>query len=162
MAIREPETLEHLLRQAVQLAVDRVHAGGIPFAALVADARGRILGKGVNRVAEDGDPTAHAEIDAMRRAAVRLGRPDLGDTVLLASAEPCGMCYAVAASAGIPLVVFAADRDQAAAGGFDYRHTYRRLADDPAAWPFASRHCRIAEAMRPFEVWRARDPELEQ
>lgn len=156
MATHEPENLEHLLRQAVQLAVDRVQAGGIPFAALVADGQGQVLGEGVNRVAEDGDPTAHAEIDAMRRAAARLRRLDLGDAVLLASAEPCGMCYAVAAAAGIPLVLFAADRDQAAAGGFDYRHTHRRLADDPAAWPFESRHCRIAEAVRPFEIWHAR------
>src|SRR3954465_4947001 len=82
-----------LLRQAIALAVESAGTDGGPFGAVVA--RGdAIISTGTNRVTASGDPTAHAEIVAIRRAAEALGTHDLSGCVLYASTEPCPMCLA--------------------------------------------------------------------
>ncbi|MCM2506045.1 nucleoside deaminase [Aureimonas altamirensis] len=126
--------LAQLMSEAVSFSTEHVHAGGIPFTAFVVDAAGNILGRGVNRVREHHDPTAHAEVEAIRDACRTNGTPHLHGATLLASGEPCAMCYMSAFYAGISQVLFAADRDEAAAHGFDYRGSYALFADDPRNW----------------------------
>ena len=117
------QATEHLesaryLEQAVELAVRNVAEGGGPFGAVVVTADGRVH-EGVNRVTRDNDPTAHAEVVAIRAAASATANFDLHGAVLYASCEPCPLCLASALWARIGRVYFAADRHGAAAAGFD-------------------------------------------
>ena len=145
-----------LMEEAVALSVDHVHDGGIPFTALVVDQKGVSLGRGVNRVREQHDPTAHAEVEAIRDACRTHGTSHLHGTTLLASGEPCAMCYVSAVYAGISQIFFAADRNEAAAHGFDYRGTYQLFADDPKTWrsPAVSKLA-VSEGLRPFLAFRS-------
>jgi guanine deaminase len=144
------------MKEAVAYSVEHVHSGGIPFTAFVVDASGAVLGRGVNRVREHHDPTAHAEVEAIRDACRATGRPHLHGMTLLASGEPCAMCYLSALYAGISQVFFAVDRNEAAAHGFDYRSTYSLFASDPLGWrsPAASK-LPVPDSMQPFLTFRS-------
>ncbi|MDK1377764.1 MULTISPECIES: nucleoside deaminase [unclassified Sinorhizobium] len=154
---RDPSTrVMQLMEEAVAFSVKHVHGGGKPFTAFVVDADGNILGRGVNRVQGHHDPTAHAEVEAIRDACRAHGTPYLHGTTLLASGEPCAMCYMTALYAGISQVFFAVDRDEAAAHGFDYRGTYALFADDPQTWQLpAARKLTVPDGLRPFLDFRA-------
>jgi tRNA(Arg) A34 adenosine deaminase TadA len=108
-----------LLARAIEIADEASRDGRHgPFGAVVA--RGNeILGEGRNRVVEARDPTAHAEIAAIREAGLRAGTHMLEDCVIYCSCEPCPMCMAAIYWARIPRVVFAAGRSDAAEAGFD-------------------------------------------
>lgn len=108
------------LRRAIELAGENADAGGRPFGAVVV-LDGRVVGEGVNGYVADDDPTAHAEIDAIRAATRRLGTARLDGAVLAASTQPCPMCQAAALLAGIERVVFATTEAQAAERGYDAR-----------------------------------------
>lgn len=146
---------QNLMQRAVAMSEAHVRSGGIPFTALVVDDDGNILGEGVNRVREEADPTAHAEVVAIRDACRRSGLPYLHGKTLLASGEPCALCYMSALFAGISAVFFAADRDEAARGGFDYTSSYSLFAQDPQRWRSPSaRKLAVPDPLRPFETWR--------
>ncbi|MCV2219519.1 nucleoside deaminase [Thauera sp. Sel9] len=150
------ERLMQRMKEAVAWSGEHVHGGGIPFTAFVVDARGTVLGRGVNRVREHHDPTAHAEIEAIRDACRTAGTPYLRGLTLLASGEPCAMCYLSALYAGIEQVYFAVDRNEAAAHGFDYRGTYALFSRDPLAWQSpAVRKLPVPEGMQPFLAFRS-------
>ncbi|MFJ3958286.1 nucleoside deaminase [Arthrobacter sp. NPDC090010] len=106
------------LAAAVQLATENVLNHGGPFGALVVTADGQRF-EGVNRVTANNDPTAHAEVTAIRTACAALGTFDLSGATLYTSCEPCPMCLASALWARVSRVVFAADRHDAASVGFD-------------------------------------------
>jgi guanine deaminase len=146
-----------LMEEAVAFSMDHVQDGGIPFTAFVVDQHGVVLGRGVNRVREHHDPTAHAEVEAIRDACHTHGTTHLLGATLLASGEPCAMCYMSALHAGISQVFYAVDRDEAAAHGFDYRGTYRVFAHDPLDWrsPSVSKLV-VPEGLRPFLEFRAK------
>lgn len=147
---------QKLMEETVAFSEAHVHQGGIPFTALVVDRNGAILGRGVNRVREHHDPTAHAEVEAIRDACRTHGALYLAGATLFASGEPCAMCYMSARSAGIAHVVFAADRHEAAEHGFDYRDTYRLFADDPLDWQAPSvEKLPVPERLAPFQVFRS-------
>ncbi|MBB6486897.1 nucleoside deaminase [Rhizobium lusitanum] len=148
---------KQLMEETVAFSVDHVHDGGIPFTALVIDQAGAIVGRGVNRVRELYDPTAHAEVEAIRDACRAHGATHLHGATLLASGEPCAMCYMSALYAGISQVFFfAVDRDEAAAQGFDYRSTYSLFANDPQTWrsPMVSKLA-VSEGLGPFLAFRS-------
>lgn len=117
--------LKHVMTQSVTVSLAHVERGGIPFVGVVVDDDQAISEYGVNRVHETGEPTAHAEIVAIRDALAASGRTDLRGTILLATGEPCGMCYRYALDAGITDIRVAVPRDEVAAFGFDYRDSYR-------------------------------------
>ncbi len=148
--------LAQLMSEAVSLSTEHVHAGGIPFTAFVVDTTGQILGRGVNRVREHPDPTAHAEVEAIRNACRAHGTPHLHGMTLLASGEPCAMCYMSALYAGISQVFFAVDRDEAAAHGFDYRGGYALFVGDPLNWGSpAVKKLAVPEGLHPFTEFQA-------
>ena len=104
------------------------HRGGLPFVGVVVDRAGEVISIfGVNRVEETGDPRAHAEIEAMRDVIASRGSEALVGALLLATGEPCGLCYRFAISSGIGAIYVATDRYEVAHHGFDYRHSYRAL-----------------------------------
>ncbi|MGY1915239.1 nucleoside deaminase [Blastococcus sp. SYSU DS0973] len=144
---------ERWLQQAVDLATANVAAGGGPFGAVVV--RGdAVVSTGVNRVTRDLDPTAHAEVTAIRGACRDLGTFALGGCTLYTSCEPCPMCAASALWARLDRVVFAANRHDAADGGFDDRAFYDLLASAPPAWPTPVQELRLGSAVAPFDAWR--------
>jgi guanine deaminase len=143
--------LQALMSDAVDVSVRHVESGGIPFVGQVVAGDGWISGPGVNLVRETGDPTAHAEIVAMRRVVQDRGRSSLQGATLLATGEPCALCYRVAASQGIAAVYFAVDRDTAAEWGFDYRAGY-----DAGRLPLAvtAQHLAVERGLAPFLRYR--------
>ncbi|OLT42453.1 cytosine deaminase [Saccharomonospora sp. CUA-673] len=117
--------LSEVMHRAVDACIAHVDAGGLPFVGVLVDHSGGVVSEfGTNQVAARHDPTAHAEIVAMRDALARRGSADLTGTTLLATGEPCGLCYRHALDHGITEIHVAVDRDQVAALGFDYRPSY--------------------------------------
>lgn len=145
------------MQEAIRLAEEgsRTRRGG-PFGCVVVR-QGGIVARGQNRVTSANDPTAHAEVEAIRAACRELGTFQLADCELYTSCEPCPMCLAAIYWARIPTVYFANTRADAAAIGFDDDHIYRELAA-----PIAARSVRLLplqrEAALPaFRAW-AQDP----
>ncbi|GAA5195589.1 nucleoside deaminase [Arthrobacter gyeryongensis] len=143
---------EDYLEHAVRLAVQNVADGGGPFGAVVVTPDGR-LHDGVNRVTRDNDPTAHAEVVAIRRAASELGSFDLSGSVLYSSCEPCPLCLSAALWGRVSRVYFAADRHGAAAAGFDDAVFYEYFdGNRPELLPV--QHAEVAASEAPFDAWR--------
>lgn len=108
------------MERALALAAEAAAAGEIPVGAVVLDPRGRIVGEGRNTREETGDPTGHAEIEALRRAAATLGSWNLEGHTLVVTLEPCIMCAGAILQARIGRVVFGAWDDKAGAAGSMY------------------------------------------
>lgn len=141
--------MQAALEQARRSVADG--AGG-PFGAVVVR-DGRIVGRGRNRVVADLDPTAHAEIVAIRDACAALGRFHLTGCVLYTSCEPCPMCRAAAHWARLEGVVYAAATPDAEAIGFADRDIRDVLAGRPGALPLPSRQLMREEALAVFRLW---------
>ncbi len=144
---------EELMREALRLAVENVRTGrGGPFGAVVAR-EGEILARGTNLVVATHDPTAHAEVVAIREACRRLGTFQLDGCELYASCEPCPMCAGAIAWARPARVFYAATRDDAAAAGFDDAAFHAE-----AAVPLDARRVPALPLLReaskaPFDAW---------
>ena len=95
-----------LMQQAISLAKEAAIKGDVPVGALVVDDAGTILGQGANSREQDNDPTAHAEIVAIRNAAKKLGNYRLDDLTIVVTLEPCGMCAGAIAQSRIKRLVF--------------------------------------------------------
>lgn len=142
------------LAQAIELAVHNVAGGGGPFGALVVRG-GDIVATGQNRVTRDLDPTAHAEVQAIRNACQATGDFSLAGMTLYTSCEPCPMCVSASLWARLDRVVYAADRDDAARGGFDDREFYELFARERSTWPTLVEEMRPSDASAPFDAWLA-------
>jgi guanine deaminase len=140
------------LAQALDLAVANVGAGGGPFGAVIVR-DGVLLATGQNRVTRDNDPTAHAEVLAIRAACALLDDFSLVGCVLYTSCEPCPLCVAACLWARLDRVVYAADRHDAARGGFDDRDFYELFARDRSTWPTVVQAGASAQSFAPFQAW---------
>lgn len=119
---------EAFLREAIRLAQHAVQTGaGGPFGAVVVRA-GEVVGRGWNQVTSANDPTAHAEVVAIREACRRLNTFRLDDCEIFASCEPCPMCLGAILWARLGRLWYAATHEDAAAAGFDDAAFYRELA----------------------------------
>ncbi|MCG8469123.1 MAG: nucleoside deaminase [Gemmatimonadetes bacterium] len=146
------DTTRAFLEQAIRLAVDNVAAGGGPFGAIVVR-RGEVIARGANRVTAEADPTAHAEVVAIREACRVLGTFQLDGCDVYSSAEPCPMCMGALYWARPDRVFFASDRAAAAAAGFDDRFIYDELARTVDARDLDTRHVEVEGAGREFDAW---------
>lgn len=146
-----------LLARTVELAVQNVASGGGPFGALIVGPDGAILAEGQNRVTRDLDPTAHAEVVAIRAACRAIGDFSLAGATLYCSCEPCPLCLSAALWARVDRVVFAADRDDAARGGFDDREFYELFEQPRSAWHVPIESRRIEQSAAPFDAWLAHE-----
>ncbi len=125
------EEHRHFLSQALQMAIDSIGQGrGGPFAAFVVK-DGVVIGSGINRVLEKNDPSAHAEIEAIRDACHHLGHYQLDGCILYSSCEPCPMCLGAIYWARPALVVYAASRQDASEAGFDDSFIYSEFNKAP-------------------------------
>ena len=141
------------LQHAVELATRNVGDGGGPFGAVVVTPDGRVY-EGVNRVTRDNDPTAHAEVVAIRTAAAARATFNLQGAILYTSCEPCPLCLASALWARIGRVYFAADRHGAAAAGFDDALFYEYFSGSrPELMPVTQGD--IPASDEPFHAWGA-------
>lgn len=149
-------TDEIWLERAIELAIENVANGGGPFGAVIV--RGdALVAVGQNRVTADLDPTAHAEVVALRAACQIEQSFSLAGTVLFTSCEPCPLCLSAALWARVDRVVFAADRHDAARGGFDDREFYELFAKDRNTWHIPIDSVRIDRSPAPFDAWLARE-----
>lgn len=128
-------------------------AEGGPFGAVVVY-REKVVGEGRNQVTATNDPTAHAEIVAIREAAQRLRRFDLRGCVIYSSCEPCPMCLAAAYWARVDRVIYAATQNEAAAAGFDDAFLYAELAKHQSERTLKTIRLQT-EHEDPFSVWLA-------
>jgi len=146
---------EEALRRAIALAAENVARGGGPFGAVVVK-DGRIVGEGANRVTIDNDPSAHAEVVAIRDACRRLGTFRLDGAVVYASCEPCPMCWSAIQWSRAERLCFAADQTEAAAAGFDDAVFWREvtLPMDRRALP--AQRLLAREGRKPFDAWHAK------
>jgi guanine deaminase len=118
------------LLRAVEIASKSIDLGGGPFGAVITKG-GKMLSEGYNRVVQTSDPTAHAEVLAIRNAASVLGTHDLKDCILYTSCEPCPMCLGAIYWSGIKKVVYACDRNDAEKAGFSDKFIYDEIVLDP-------------------------------
>jgi guanine deaminase len=142
------------LSHAIELAVDNVAAGGGPFGAVIVR-DGVVVASGQNRVTRDLDPTAHAEVTAIRAACATVGDFSLAGMTLYTSCEPCPLCVSASLWARLDRIVYAADRHDAARGGFDDREFYELFTRDRATWPTRIEELRPPHAGAPFDAWLA-------
>jgi tRNA(Arg) A34 adenosine deaminase TadA len=150
-------TEEDALRQTwmaecIADAVANASGEGGPFAALVVY-EGRTIAKGANCVTANLDPTAHAEVLAIRAAAKAIGRFNLTGCELFTSCEPCPMCLGASYWARLDRVYFAATRFEASAAGFDDMHLYNELCLPLSQRSLPLVQIATADARAPFDSW---------
>jgi guanine deaminase len=146
---------ETFLRRAIDLASENARTGrGGPFGAVIVR-DGAIVAAQGNQVTSSCDPTAHAEICAIREASRKLGVFSLQGCVLYSSCEPCPMCLAAVYWARLDGLYFAATREDAAAAGFDDARVYSQIALPPEQRSLRAQQLLSGEGRAPFEVWRA-------
>ena len=143
---------EQYMRQAIRLAVENVKNGGGPFGAVIVK-DGEVIATGVNRVTATHDPTAHAEVSAIREAAARLGTYDLSGCEIYSSCEPCPMCLGAIYWARLDKLYYAGTRADAANVGFDDAHIYEELPLEPSQRELPTQTLLREEAQRVFEAW---------
>ncbi|MBO7230917.1 MAG: nucleoside deaminase [Bacteroidaceae bacterium] len=150
---------EDFMRQAIALAVENVKNSGGPFGAVIVK-DGRVVATGVNRVTANNDPTAHAEISAIRSACTKLGTFDLSGCVLYTSCEPCPMCLGAIYWAHIDKIYYGANQLDAAAVDFDDSFIYRELELTPDKRQKPVENILHDEALAPFRAWREKDDKV--
>lgn len=153
-------TNEELMREAIRLSVENVKNGGGPFGAVIAR-NGEIVATGVNRVTPLHDPTAHAEVSAIRAACNKLGTFDLSGCEIFTSCEPCPMCLGAIYWAHLGRIYYGNNQRDAAEIGFDDKFIY-----DELAVPVTDRKKRMEallsdEAIEAFRAWTLKEDKVE-
>src|SRR3712207_6291021 len=144
------------LRHAVRLAAERMREGcGGPFGAIIVKG-GRVIAEGWNCVTSTNDPTAHAEVTAIRRACEALGTFSLKGCEIFSSCEPCPMCLAAIYWARLDRVTFASSREEAAAIGFDDALIYGEVSKPVADRVIPTIKLGLPEAEAVFAEWQAK------
>jgi guanine deaminase len=121
------ESAKGYLCEAIELAQANIAAGGRPFGAVVVR-NGEVIATGVNEIHSTNDPTAHAELTALRAAGRKLGSPNLGGCAVYASGHPCPMCMAAMRLAGVSEVYYSYSNDDGAPYGLSTAAIYAELA----------------------------------
>lgn len=142
----------HFMQKAIDLSRNNIDNGGGPFGALIVKDN-HIIGEGVNRVTIDNDPTAHAEVVAIRNACEALKTFNLNECMIYTSCEPCPMCLAAIYWANIDTVFYANTKDDAATIGFADAHIYQEFALPPEKRHLNMQHLMHPNALEVFTIW---------
>ena len=146
---------EDLMRRAIALGAAHMRAGeGGPFGAVIVR-DGKVIAEGSNKVTSSNDPTAHAEITAIRAACQALGSFSLDGCEIYSSCEPCPMCLGAIYWARLGALYFANTRADAAAVGFDDDHIYREIPKPLSQREIPTLRMRLPEAKELFDEWQA-------
>ncbi len=148
------------LRRAIELAVENVQSGrGGPFGAVIVR-NGEIIAEGANTVTSAKDPTAHAEIEAIRAACKALGRFDLKGCTIYSSCEPCPMCLGAIYWARLDALYFAASHKDASQAGFDDSFIYTQIPLKAELRSLPTQRMLEAEGVEPFAIWVATESKI--
>lgn len=153
-------TNEELMRKAIDLSIENVKNGGGPFGAVIAR-NGEIVATGVNRVTASNDPTAHAEVSAIRAATAKLGTFTLSDCDIFTSCEPCPMCLGAIYWARLKKIYFANNKTDAKNIGFDDSFIYDELALPRPERKLPSTVLLRDEALLAFKLWSDKSDKIE-
>lgn len=153
-------TNEELMREAIRLSIDNVTNGGGPFGAVIAR-NGEIIATGVNRVTANCDPTAHAEVSAIRAASKKLGTFDLSGCEIFSSCEPCPMCLGAIYWAHLDKLYYGNTKQDAKDIDFDDSFIYEELALAPEMRRLRSYPFMRNEAIKAFEYWASKPDKIE-
>lgn len=140
------------MRRAIALSEESVRKGGGPFGAVIAR-DGEVIAEASNSVTIDHDPTAHAEVNAIRRASRKLCTFDLQGCEIYCSCEPCPMCLGAIYWAHLDRIYYANDRKDAARIGFDDDFIYQEIALKPQDRNRKMEILLPGEARKAFEMW---------
>ena len=140
------------MREAIRLASANIENGGGPFGAVIARG-GEIIATGVNRVTANCDPTAHAEVSAIRAAAQKLGTFNLSGCDIYYSCEPCPMCLGAIYWARLDRLFYGNTKADAARIGFDDAFIYKELALPLSERTLRAEQLLGKEAIATFEAW---------
>jgi tRNA(Arg) A34 adenosine deaminase TadA len=144
------------MREAIRLSEEAVRSGrGGPFGCVVVRA-GKVVGRGSNQVTSTCDPTAHAEVVAIREACKALNTFQLADCTLYTSCEPCPMCLSAIYWARIPSIYYGNSRTDAAAIGFDDDFIYQQIPLPPSERRVTMQPVLASEAGAAFSAWTAK------
>lgn len=148
------------MRKAIELSIENVANGGGPFGSVIAK-NGEIIATGVNRVTASCDPTAHAEVSAIRAAAAKLGTFDLSGYEIYTSCEPCPMCLGAIYWARLDKMYYANNKTDAKNIGFDDSFIYDELELKPENRKLPSEVMLREEAIKAFEAWSSKTDKIE-
>jgi tRNA(Arg) A34 adenosine deaminase TadA len=147
-------TPEYFMREAIRLSIENVESGkGGPFAAIIVK-DGKIIASGVNEVTGSNDPTAHAEVVAIRKACSALNSFQLDGCEIYCSCEPCPMCLGAIYWARAAKIYFANTKEDAAAADFDDKFIYDEIDLSYNGRKLTTQQLLREEALVAFEKWK--------
>ncbi len=159
MAMTEGD--QKFMRRAIALALEGVDDnGGGPFGCVVVK-NGEIIGEGHNQVTSANDPTAHAEVVAIRDACQKLGTFQLDGCTIYTSCEPCPMCLGAIYWARLEKIFMACSREDAAEAGFDDAFIYEEIGKEPSERSVPTMSLLRDEALAVFEKWMGKIDKIE-
>ncbi len=153
-------TKDELMRRAIELSIENIKNGGGPFGAVIAK-NGEIVAEGVNRVTCSCDPTAHAEVSAIREAGAKLGTFDLSGHEIYTSCEPCPMCLGAIYWAHLDKIYYGNNKTDAKNIGFDDSFIYDEMALKPEDRKLPSEELLHKEAIKAFQDWTDKEDKIE-
>lgn len=153
-------TKEELMQRAIELSINSVRNGGGPFGAIIAR-EGEIIAEGSNGVTIYNDPTAHAEVTAIRKACEKLGTFELKGCEIYTSCEPCPMCLGAIYWAHLDKIYYANDRKDAADIGFDDDFIYQEIEVKPQYRKKPSEILMREEGLEAFRIWNKKTDKIE-
>jgi tRNA(Arg) A34 adenosine deaminase TadA len=148
------------MEYAAELAERNIENGGGPFGAVIVK-DGEIVSTGVNRVTADNDPTAHAEVNAIRSACKHLGSFQLTDCVVYSSCEPCPMCLSALYWAGVKRIYYGNTKEDADNIKFSDQFIYNEIDRRPADRMIPCIHLKNDRTIKAFEMWEAKTDKIE-
>ncbi len=148
------------MQMAIDLAKENIKNGGGPFGAVIVK-DGEIVATGVNRVTSNQDPTAHAEVQAIRAACQKLNTFVLAGCEIYSSCEPCPMCLGAIYWSRMSKLYFAASKDDAASVDFSDAFIYQELDLEPSQRSLATRVMMAKEGAQVFDLWREQTDKIE-
>ncbi len=151
---------EKFMLRAIELSIQSVEKGGGPFGAVIVK-DGKIIAEASNSVTRDNDPTAHAEINAIRAAAKKLGTFDLSGCEIYTSCEPCPMCLGAIYWARLDKIYFANTREDAAKIGFSDEFIYQEIAKPVEQRSIPTVQMLRDKALEAFKAWEEKDDKIE-
>lgn len=150
---------ERFMRMAIDLSVGNVANGGGPFGAVIVR-DGEVIATGVNRVTADNDPTAHAEVNAIRAACASVGDFKLTGCTVYSSCEPCPMCLSALYWAGVARICYGNTKEDAKAIDFDDSFIYDEIARDYSERSIPCENFMRDRAQAAFRAWTAKPDKI--
>lgn len=147
------------MQKAIELSIESVKSGGGPFGAVVAKGD-EIIAMASNSVTITNDPTAHAEVNAIREACGKIGDFSLKGCELYSSCEPCPMCLGAAYWAGVEVIYYGNSREDAKAINFDDSFIYDQIPISPAKRSIPSKQILQEMAIEAFKLWDEKEDKI--